>query len=265
MFDWEGQFAIDFGPTVSSSARRRKPSVIPWYAWYLQHLRLPSDGTRIHALQAEEFGLQARSTLRSALGDAMSTVAELVLDADVETAEYQIGRLQGRYESTYRVCEERAILHYAVLTGSVRMVGALLERGCTVLINQQDSVTGQTPLHLALFMGSREIMRLLASHAECNPALRDNYRGTMMDYARMLDYLPPLASLTTKSISLRDASPATVRVVSVEDFEQLFGVRFTNATLCDLRYVFELSFSALSMETRDDAFREASGCDESVC
>lgn len=132
---------------------------------------------------------------------------DLVLDGDVDTAEYQIDRLLGRFESTYKLTDEKSIIHFAVLMRNVKMLRMLIDKGCQPIlgkikahtwfylkfwkkiVDQRDVLSGQTPFHFALFSGSREILRLLAQH-DVNAELCDNYYGTVFDYARMLDYLP---------------------------------------------------------------------------
>lgn len=84
-----------------------KPTPVPWCAFVLAHLRLPSPRpawTDLIVAQStvysqydeqvnvvglhdiDQFCSRAREMARDALGDALSFVAELVLDNDFETA-----------------------------------------------------------------------------------------------------------------------------------------------------------------------------------
>ena len=217
-----------------------KPSVVPWHVFVLEHWCLPEDeqttsesalsrwlsrhspvasavrqqqrriASRIHAHDADDFAVRARETLRSALGDAMSIVQELVLDGDVDTAQYQIERNKSRYESNYSLVDEKSILVLAVLSRSSRMLQMLLDEGADV--RQRDVLSAQQALHFAVFLGypypslstyefhrsfelvktivsSRDMIRLLVARG-ADVLARDNYFGSALDYARMLDYVP---------------------------------------------------------------------------
>lgn len=59
---------------------------------------------------------------------------------------------------------QKSLLHYATLSGNVRLVNLLLNHGCSALINRNDYITGFTPMHVALFTQQPSLVWTLLQH-----------------------------------------------------------------------------------------------------
>jgi hypothetical protein len=200
------------------------------------------------------FCQSAVSVLRASVGENLSTIADLVLDGDADTAEYQIERTLSR-DSAASLAVERSLLHLAAYARSVPLMAMLLaQRGALELVNERDLVTGQTPLHVALFAHSPDLMRLLLRHG-ADPAIRDNFHASVFDWSALLFPALDVAD-SGRQIAVRNRSSGAIDLLSVRQFEQLFDISFLDHSRADLSYVLELSFSGFALGEPDAAFRE---------
>jgi hypothetical protein len=204
------------------------------------------------------FCRSAVSILRASVGDSLSTIADLVLDADIDTAQYQIERTLSRDDAS-DLSTEHSLLHFAAYARDVSLMTMLLEqRGALKLVNERDIVTGQTPLHIALFAHSRELMHLLVRHG-ADPSIRDNFGASVFDWAALLFPAPDsnaAAQSAQQRVAVRNRSSNVIELLTLNEFEQLFHISFLQHSRADLSYVLEISFSGFALGAPDVAFRE---------
>lgn len=162
--NWKKRFEKDFVNQLFNDREEKelilkeKPSVVSWQMWYLLHMRLPEMNresrleaasssifkaftlpateaaneqsvSRISSKDIDEFCNSALDTLKKSLVDSLSSVQELVLENDLDTAEYQIERSLNRFESTYDITKEKSLLHCAILNRNIEMIEFLLKKG----------------------------------------------------------------------------------------------------------------------------------------
>lgn len=124
------------------------------------------------------------------------------------------------------------------------------------IIDDRDIVSGQTTLHCALFAGALDVALLLAAHGAA-PNLRDEYDGTPFDYAALLCWTPQSLDTLPSQFWLLSANQNNVRAVSIDTLQQEFGIVYCPVSRIDLQYVYELMFSGLKIDQRDQTFRAA--------
>jgi hypothetical protein len=194
--------------------------------------------------------------LRESFNDSLSTLADLVLDGDVDTAQYQIERTIGRDGETDVFASERSLLHFAIVARSLPTLQLLLLHDAHHhrLTNECDVVTGQTPLHIALFARWEPAIRLLLAHG-ADDSIPDNFGASVRDWSTLLFAPLPIARADRRIALLpRDAATA-IEMIAVDEFERRFQIEFLETTRADLSYVLELSFSGFALGERDVAFR----------
>lgn len=203
----------------------------------------------------ESFCRASMTILRESFNDSLSTLADLVLDGDVDTAQYQIERTIDRGETDV-FASERSLLHFAIVARSLPTVQLLLlhDTNRRQLLNERDVVTGQTPLHMALFAQWEPAMQLLLAHG-ADQSICDNFGASVRDWATLLFDPLPVARADRRIAVLPPAASAPIELISVAEFERRFQIKFLESTRADLSYVLELSFSGFALGERDVAFR----------
>jgi hypothetical protein len=193
--------------------------------------------------------------LRESFNDSLSTLADLVLDGDADTAQYQIERTIGRDGETDVFASERSLLHFAIVARSLRTVQLLLLHDAHHhrLINECDVVTGQTPLHIALFARWEPAIRLLLAHG-ADDSIPDHFGASVRDWSALLFAPLPIAR-ADRRIALLPRAATAIEMIAVDEFERRFHIEFLETTRADLSYVLELSFSGFALGERDVAFR----------
>ena len=86
----------------------------------------------------------------------------------------------GNLDSIFSKDDHSTALHSAVLFGSYRIVGALLEYGANINIKDEH---GDTPLHIAVNSGRNDIVKLLISYPEINLNLQNKNGDTPLHIA----------------------------------------------------------------------------------
>ena len=148
------------------------------------------------------------------------------------------------------------------------MLAALLQSVCcvfrsTILYSEdcsddRDVVSGQTALHCALFAGALDVALLLAA-AGASPHVCDEYDGTPFDYASMLTWTPQSTAVVPRQFWLRSKGATAARQVDVEELQTHFRINYCPLSRIDLHYVYELMFSGLKIDQRDQTFRSRYG------
>jgi hypothetical protein len=241
------------------------PSPLKWPAAFLYSMKFNAEEGII-------FSKKCKAMTLKLLEESLSSVEELILEGDVETTKFQIERLEditpeededGNVEAKIPYYErQKGVLHYAVLCRNEKMVNMLLTQGCDKkeIINRNDYITGFTPLHLALFVQSFEIMWALIKNG-ANPYVNDNYGANVFDYARMLGILPQLFERTkkTETLSVYDLEKDSLEAWPISKFEETMNVTWMPYFHIDRHYLFELMYSGFAVGEKDMKFREKYG------
>jgi len=235
---------------------RSKPTPMLWSSYFLHCMKLNKD-------RGTEFSKRCVQEIKKILEDTLTTLQELVLEGDPDTVKIQIKK-QLEFEAEGDEDEpkpihkqDKAALHYAVITGNLRMVELLLNEGFLPSINQGDVITKFTPLHLALFIESSDILWLLLRHGALF-TLKDAFFGTPLDYARMLNIMPNKFEKHKNDTKIHVYNPNSRQIDQwdISTFEKTFQVQWCPFPLCTHDYIEELMFSGFTIQTVDTEFRE---------
>lgn len=138
------------------------------------------------------------------------------------------------------------------------MLRMLLQTGSTALINRNDYITGFTPLHMAVFVQSSDMLwELMKNGAE--PYSEDNFEATFLDYARLLGNLPQQQAKNRPTLKMFDFEQKCLVPLETSTFEQQFKVEWCPYFKCDLSYIVELMLSGFTISSKDEAFRNKYG------
>jgi hypothetical protein len=239
---------------------RSKPTPMLWSSYFLHCMKLNKD-------RGTEFSKRCVQEIKKILEDTLTTLQELVLEGDPDTVKIQIKK-QLEFEAEGDEDEpkpihkqDKAALHYAVITGNLRMVELLLNEGFLPSINQGDVITKFTPLHLALFIESSDILWLLLRHGALF-TLKDAFFGTPLDYARMLNIMPNKFEKHKNDTKIHVYNPNSRQIDQwdISTFEKTFQVQWCPFPLCTHDYIEELMFSGFTIQTVDTEFRSHFFC-----
>jgi hypothetical protein len=200
---WHRRFVNDFCHGDETHLLvKNKPLPIRWARYYVDQIVYDEAVGRKQALRWVDEAVKIMGG-----SEGLTALQELILDGDINTAMYQIGRLvdlddefssddetgggdSGESGRLPMAQGERSILHYAALTSQEEMCRRLMEETPFIAqIHEGDVLTGFSPLHIASFVQNRALVYSLLTHG-ANIDYKDNYGSTVVDYLKLQSRIP---------------------------------------------------------------------------